>query len=92
MTRSLETSVRVPENVVFRELDGEAVLLNLDTGTYFGLDSTGSRIWQLIVEHASLRLVWQAMQQEFEAPADVLEADLLELVDELTAKGLLAPQ
>jgi hypothetical protein len=81
--------VSVPKDVVFRELDGEAVILNLDTGTYFGLDGVGTRIWQFCQEHGSLRSVWLAMQDEFEAPADTLQADLLAFVDELSSKGLV---
>ena len=40
----LQDSVQISEDAVFRELDGEAVILNLDTGIYFGLNRTGTRI------------------------------------------------
>jgi hypothetical protein len=86
---SLDASVHVGEDVVFRELDGEAVILNLQSGVYFGLDAVGTRIWQLCGQHGSLRSVWQAMRDEFDAPAEDLEADLLTFIDELAAKGLL---
>jgi hypothetical protein len=86
---SLDRSVRLAEDVVFRELEGETVILNLESGTYFGLDPVGTRIWQLCQEHGSLRLVWQVMQDEFEASADDLQADLLSFIDELSAKGLV---
>lgn len=86
---SVTDAVRVPEDVIFRELNGEAVILNLDSGTYFGLDSVGMRIWQLCEQHASLREVWEAMQREFDAPSDTLRLDLLAFVNELSSKGLL---
>lgn len=89
MTASLEQSVRIPEDVVFRELQGEAVILNLESSMYFGLDPVGTRIWQLCEAHGSLRAVWEAMQQEFDAPGDALQSDLLTLVDELSKNGLL---
>ena len=92
MTASLDRSVRVAEDVVFRELDGEAVILNLETGTYFGLDPVGTRIWQFCQEHSSLRSVWQAMQDEFDAPAETLQADLLAFVDQLSSRGLVTLQ
>ena len=92
MTASLDRSVRIPEGVVFRELQGEAVILNLDSSMYFGLDPVGTRIWQLCEAHGSLRAVWEAMQQEFDAPGDALRKDLLAFIDELQAKGLLSVQ
>jgi coenzyme PQQ synthesis protein D (PqqD) len=92
MTALLDSSVRVAEDVVFRELDGEAVLLNLQSGVYFGLDPVGTRIWQLCQEHGSIRAVWQALQGEFDASPDILRSDLLELLDELSAEGLVTIQ
>lgn len=92
MTALLDQSVRIPEDVVFRELQGEAVILNLESSMYFGLDPVGTRIWQLLETHHSLRTVWEAMQEEFDAPGDTLQADLLTLVDELSKNGLLKVQ
>jgi len=86
---SLDLAVRVPEDVIFRELDGEAVILNLDTGMYFGIDAVGTRMWQLLETQASLREVWVALQAEYDATPERLERDLLDFVDGLSAKGLV---
>jgi len=92
MTASLDMSVGVAKDVVCRELDGEAVILNLESGMYFGLDVIGTRIWQLCEERGSLRAVWEAMQHEFDAPSDALQSDLLTFISELSAKGLVTLQ
>ena len=92
MTAALDRVVRVPDDVVFRELQGEAVILNLGSSTYFGLDAVGTRIWQLCEAHGSLRTVWEAMQQEFDAPGDALQSDLLTFIDDLSSKGLVTVQ
>ena len=92
MTGTLDKSVRIPDDVVFRELQGEAVILSLESSTYFGLDPIGTRIWQLCETHGSLRAVFDAMHDEFDASDDVLQADLLAFVDELSANGLLKVQ
>ena len=39
---------------LFQELQGEAVLLNLKSGVYFGLDPVGTRIWELFAKHDRL--------------------------------------
>jgi coenzyme PQQ synthesis protein D (PqqD) len=89
---SITDAVCVPEDVIVRELNGEAVVLNLHNGTYFGLNSVGMRIWQLCEEHGSLREVWEAMQHEFDAPGDALQTDLLVFVNELSSRKLLKRQ
>ena len=89
MAITLDTTITVPEDIIFRELDGEAVLLNLETGIYFGLDDVGTRIWQLLDEHLSLRIVLECLQTEFDAGPEVLASDLIELADTLSSKGLI---
>lgn len=51
---TLASRVRINDDVMFQELQGEAVLLSLASGTYFGLDRMGTRIWQLFSEHEQL--------------------------------------
>lgn len=79
----------VPEEVVFREVDGEAVILDMKNGTYFGLDPVGTRVWQLLIEHARLEAVFSALAAEFDVDPDTLRADLLDLVAALEGKQLL---
>lgn len=86
---SMETALRASDDVVFREVYGEAVILNLVTGIYFGLDSVGTRIWQLIEEHHQLSMVLTQLGLEYEASEENLERDLLRLVTELKEKGLV---
>ena len=81
--------LRVSDDVVFRELDGEAVILNLGSGTYFGLDEVGTRVWSLIETHGSLRTVHDALLTEYDVPADILEQDLIHLVSAMAASGLV---
>ena len=87
---TLEDAVQVNEDAVFRELDGEAVILNLETGIYFGLNETGTRIWNLIVEHGSLQSVLDVMAEEYDAPRTSLENDVLQLAAKLCEKGLVS--
>jgi Coenzyme PQQ synthesis protein D (PqqD) len=81
--------LRLSDDVVFRELDGEAVLLNLDSGTYFGLDEVGTRFWQLIEQDGRVETALATLESEYEVAADVLRADLDRLVSTLVEKGLM---
>jgi hypothetical protein len=89
MPVALESRVSIPDAVVFRELDGEAVVLNIDSGIYFGLDDVGTRMWMLMAELQTLAAVRDALAAEFDAPADQLARDLLAFVEQLQAKGLV---
>lgn len=86
---SLGARLRVSDDVVFRELDGEAVVLNLGSGMYFGLDEVGTRVWSLIEAHGDLRSVYNALLDEYDVAPEILERDLVGLVSEMAEKGLL---
>ena len=63
MEISLHSRVRIQEDVLFQELQGEAVLLNLKTGVYLGLNPLGTRIWKLLQEDGALSKVKDAILQ-----------------------------
>jgi len=81
--------IRIAADVVFRDLAGEAVILNLATGTYFGLDAVGTRIWQLIAEDWSREQVIAAMLAEYGVEEARLRRDLDDLLGKLRDKGLV---
>ena len=75
-------------DVIFRALGAEAVVLNLESGTYFGLNSVGTRIWLLLEQH-DLGEACKQLQAEYDASRERIEADVLALVDSLEGKGLV---
>ncbi|NLR69427.1 PqqD family protein [Novosphingobium sp. ERN07] len=86
----LTGSFTLSEDVVAREVGEETMLLDLASGTYFGLNPVGGRFWQLLEEGRSAAEARDCLLDEFEVEADVLDADLSTLLDELAAKGLVA--
>lgn len=81
--------LRIADNVVFRNLADESVLLNLDTGTYFGLDAVGARLWNLVAEQVSIASITETLLAEYDVDAPRLQRDIATLIDQLLAKGLL---
>ncbi|HUE89812.1 MAG TPA: PqqD family protein [Vicinamibacterales bacterium] len=86
---SLDNTFTLGKDTVFRDLDGEAVILELSSGTYFGMNSVGTRIWQLIERHGRLDAVLDELCQEYDAGRDELQRDLLELVARLADAHLV---
>ncbi len=81
--------VMVPDHVMARQLGEECVMLDLNNGTYYGLDAVGARVWQLLGEGRSVAEACATLAAEYEAPRETVEADVARLVEELAANGLL---
>jgi hypothetical protein len=88
-TVSLLDGVALRPDVAFRTIDAEGVVLDLSTGTYFGLNASGTRMWQLLAEHGSLEKVVAALRREFDATAATLERDLVAFVEHLASRDLV---
>jgi hypothetical protein len=75
--------------VLFRELGGEAVILDLKTERYLGLDETGTRMWRLLTELDSIQAAYAALLDEYEVEPDRLRQDLVGFMEELSSQGLI---
>ncbi len=81
--------VSVPAQVVMTEVESEAILLNLESGQYYGLDEVGTRMWSLLAQHGEVEPVVLALLEEYAVAEQELRHDLLELISKLIAQGLL---
>ena len=86
---TLEARITVPEDVLFTEVSGQAVLLSTRTGKYHGLNEVGTRMWSLLAQDGQVGVACQALLAEYEVGEEQLKRDLLGLVDELVSHGLL---
>lgn len=84
-----ENKVIVPAHVLIRHLDGESVLLNLDSERYFGLDVTGTRMLELLTSSPSVDAAYEQLLNEFEVEPALLRENLNELLTRLLENGLL---
>jgi len=86
---ALDTPLAVMDNVVFRELQGEAVILDMTSGVYFGLDAIGTRMWSILVDRGTVGAAVERMREEYDVDEETLVRDLLELADQLRTRGLI---
>lgn len=80
------------DEVLYQEVGGEAVLLDLASEQYFGLDPVGTRIWELMDGHRLLSDIHDVLCGEFDADRDRIGSDLLALVQSLMDAGLVKAQ
>lgn len=85
----LAARVRVPGHVVYRDFADETVVLNLETGTYHGLNNTAARMLETIASRDSLASAVEALAAEFGQPEDVIRRDALALCRSLAERGLI---
>ena len=86
---TLEDRMQCSNDVLVQEVGGEAVLLDLASEKYFGLDPVGTRIWALLADHDSLRSVADVLCAEYDAEPARIRDDLLTLVGKLADAGLV---
>ena len=82
----------VHPSVICRELSGETVLLNLESGVYYGLDAVGTRVWQLLQQGRTIAEVCEVMVEEYDVERDVVRDDVSRLVGELRERGIVTPR
>jgi hypothetical protein len=81
--------VIVPDTVLFRELEGEAVILNLETESYLGLDLVGTRMWNVLTAQPSIEAAYQVLLAEYDVAPETLRADLERLLGEMLEHKLI---
>jgi hypothetical protein len=86
---ALSDRVRPSADVVVQEIAGEAVLLDLATESYFGLDPVGLVVWRALAAGGSLADARSAVLGAFAVEPDVAERDLLAFVATLRDAGLV---
>jgi len=83
------STVVVAKEQVSCDLGGEAAILNMKNGVYYGLDPIGARIWNLIQEPKSLNEIRELLLKEYDVEPDRCERDLLVLLQKLASEGLI---
>lgn len=86
---SLSSTFQLSKDVLFQELDDESVLLDLRSEQYFGLNTVGTRIWQLLAEPRSVDTIVKQLFTEFDVDKEQLDTDVKELLAKMVDVGLI---
>ena len=89
MPSASSQTVIISDQVLSQEINGETVLLDLTSEQYFGLNSVGTRIWQLLVAGESADGIVDILLDEFEVPEIQAKQDVEELLLRLDEAGLI---
>ena len=86
---NLNQKITFADTVFAQEVDGEMVLLDMNSENYFGLDEVGTAIWQAMQEKETLQEVLDVLLEQYEVESDVLEKDLADFVNKLVESELV---
>lgn len=86
---SLNTHVKVSNDQVSCDLAGEAAILDLKNGVYYGLDPVGARIWELIQEPMEVSCVVSQLLDEYDVDREECSQDVTTLLCELLQRDLI---
>lgn len=86
---SLSSTVKLSDKILFREMQGEAVLLNIESGIYFGLDASGTATWAIMQKQKNIGKILDLLQQEYEIDPKTCQEDFLKFISNLQKNGLI---
>ena len=81
--------ISVTKEAVHCDVEDEVVILGLKDGVYYGLSPVGAFIWNLIQEPKTVAEIREAVLDEYDVEKEVCEKDIMELIAELSDKGLV---
>lgn len=89
-----DTIPRRSENVVFRKVAGEYILVPLagsvaDVESIFNLNETGAAVWEKVDGRKSIKNIVAELQSEYEAPGDQLESEVISFLEEMADAKLI---
>ncbi len=85
----LTTIVAAAEDQVSADMHGEAVVLNMKSGVYYGLNPLGARVWEIIQKPVTIAHIRDTILAEYDVEAARCEQDILTLLTKLADSGLV---
>ena len=89
MTQFPNARVSIPASVMVREVGGESVILNVESGRYFGLNPMGARMVAVLSASESIEAAHDALLREYDVDSGRLQRDLNNLIQQLLEHGLI---
>jgi len=88
-TTRLGSYPRRQEQIVVQKGAKDVLLFNMDDGSYYALNEVGNRIWELCDGTHGVAQLVSLLAKEYDAPAEIIEMDILEVLEDLRSKNLI---
>jgi hypothetical protein len=85
----LNTEIKRGEDYVFNEVDGELVMMNIETGSYASMNETGKSIWEALEENKSVESVLNTLTEEYDISLETAQKDVVPFLDQLIEQKII---
>lgn len=80
------------ESILFSELEDKLLMMSIDNGEYYSLDSIAARIWELIETPKSIEQLCSILVKEYDVRPDTCEQDVVEFIEKMQSLGIISTQ
>jgi hypothetical protein len=88
-TTNFDSCPRRQEQIIVQKGSKDVLLFNMDDGSYYALNEVGNRIWELCDGTHGVAQLVSVLAKEYDAPAEIIERDILEVLEDLRSKNLI---
>lgn len=89
MALSLTTGVLRKPGLIFTDMDGDVVAVNVERGEYYGIGGIGARVWDLLENSVTIERIVDTICDEYEVDEETCRSDMLTFVNELMEYDLI---
>ena len=86
---NFDSCPRRHQQIIAQKGSEEVLLFNMDDGSYYALNEVGNRIWELCDGRHEVAQLVSMLAKEYDAPAEIIETDILEVLEDLRSKNLI---
>ncbi len=86
---SFSQRVIISPDILFKDLHGESVILDLKSGKYYGLNEVGTRLWNLLLIDPDIAVAYNTLLEEYDVPEEQLTRDIFAIIEHLVSVGLI---
>jgi len=79
----------INKNIAHEIIDGEAVIVNLESGNYYSLDKTGAALWNFVANGFHVSEIIEELVQRYEGNMAEIEASVSQLLVDMEKEGLI---
>lgn len=86
---TMDSMIAGETNIVFNEMDGETIMMSIENGEYYGLNSVASRIWQLLESPRAVSEICDAVLPDYDVTREQCAQDVLFFLNRMAEKGVV---
>lgn len=89
ITLDAEQKISRQDGLVTVPMDGDLVMMNISTGTYFGINPVGVMIWELLETPRTLQQICHQMMEKYAVDQETCLRDVRNFVEQMLRENIV---